>query len=47
MTFLKIIAHFSIDIYHVSYHIIFKTNVSTYQICVISDTHIIFVYHKL
>jgi len=45
--FLRIIVHFSIFIYHVSYLIIFKINVSTYQIRVVSDTRIVSVHHSL
>jgi len=37
--FLRIIVHFLICIYHMLYHIIFKINISTYQICVISMNH--------
>jgi len=46
MIFLRIIIHFSIYIYHVSYLIIFKINISTYQIHVVSDTCIVFVHLK-
>jgi len=34
-------------IYHISYPIIFKINVSTYQICIESDTRIVSVHHSL
>jgi len=45
--FVRIIVHFSIFIYHVSYPIILKINVSMYQIRVVSDTRIVSVSHKL
>jgi len=46
IVFLRIIVHFSICIYHVTYLIIFKINVSTYWIHVIFYTCIIFVHHN-
>jgi len=36
---------FNIHIYHVSYLNIFKINVSTCQIRVVSDTHIVYMHH--
>jgi len=44
--FLSIIVQFSICIYHVSYHIIFKINVLTYRIRIVFDIHVIFVHHR-
>jgi len=40
--FLRITVYFLIFIYPVS----LKINVSTYRICVISDTRIVFVHHR-
>jgi len=34
-------------IYHISYPIILKINVLTYQDIVISDTHIVSVHHRI
>jgi len=45
--FVRIIVHFSLFIYHISYPIILKINVSTYQIPVVFDTRIVVVHHRL
>jgi len=45
--FLRIIIYFSICIYHISYLIILKINVSAYQIDIVSNTHIESVHHSL
>jgi len=44
--FLRIIIYFSIFIYHISYLIILKINVLTYQIRIISDTRTVYVHHR-
>jgi len=44
--FFKKIVYFSICIYRVSCPIIFKSNISMYQVCVVSDKRIVFAHHR-
>jgi len=45
--FLRIFVHFSICIYHVSYPIIFKINISAYHICVVSYMYRIWYTYRI